>query len=211
MISSKSYAGGKLPRLVRGPLCLEVERKEEREGADGGLKNPREEGSLGRGSKCARIFCVVERASGRARPGAAAKSGEGELRCFLHSFSLPLSFSSSLLLFCSHLVLALVLSSHERERERDSPTEAARTPSAWGERAEREREKERKKRKNSMTMEGANEEGIDAAPPPPAPAATTSAALSDEAIATLVALTGGDDASARALLEVRKRERERCR
>ena len=62
-----------------------------------------------------------------------------------------------------------------------------------------------------MTMEGANEEGIDAAPPPPAPAATTSAALSDEAIATLVALTGGDDASARALLEVRKRERERCR
>ena len=59
-------------------------------------------------------------------------------------------------------------------------------------------------------MEANNAEGMDDAPPPPASAAaaapTSLPAFSDEAIAMLVALTGGDEASARALLEVKERE-----
>jgi len=62
-------------------------------------------------------------------------------------------------------------------------------------------------------MEGANDDaGIAdataAAAAPPAPPAAApappAATVSDEAIATLMALTGGDEASARALLEVRE-------
>jgi len=62
-------------------------------------------------------------------------------------------------------------------------------------------------------MEANDVEGIPAAAAAAAAAAPalTSPAFSDEAIAMLVALTGGDEASARALLEVRERKRERER
>lgn len=66
-------------------------------------------------------------------------------------------------------------------------------------------------------MEGANQEvnvdadnadnaanGAAAASPAAAAAPAPSLVVSDEAIATLVALSGGDEASARALLEVKR-------
>lgn len=128
---------------------------------------------------------------------------EGKNR-FLFFCRFLVCFFLSLLNLVSLLLLPAARGG-EPDRARQSPRLSLR-----GSDKENESRRENRRRR----MEGGNQEAIveaDAANArggggaAPAPAPTPSLVVSDEAIATLVALTGGDEASARALLEVEKR------
>ena len=163
---------------------------------------------------------MSEEESADSKTSARSERGEGKKKMcferrqrpksFLFSFfSLPSFFLSSSLFSSSPRPLSPLAAPRER-----APTQRERgrryTVAPANEERTREREGDNRRAKK---MEGANDDaGIAdataAAAAPPAPPAAApappAATVSDEAIATLMALTGGDEASARALLEVRE-------
>jgi hypothetical protein len=139
------------------------------------------------------------------------------------SFPLLLSLASSssvarFLFFCRFLIcfflsllnlVSLLLLPAARggdpDRARQSPRLSLRGSDKENEsrRENRRRRMERGNQEAIVEADAANAKGGGGAAPAPGP--TPSLVVSDEAIATLAALTGGDEASARALLQVEKR------